>query len=239
MNRAPAEGFTATICAAPWAPCRPWVSPIRTPLLTKITSEEIGVRSDLVSYTSLTAAVFREHFDSFLTYDADNGVDNAGPPANLLGIEISAQVRPVPWLELNADVNFTHSRYDTNDRAAYGLGGLYIPNALNFICSFGAIVDNLGPWFGGVELRWLGPQPLVDDNSLTTPGYKEVNWNVGYKVTERVKVQFSVFNFFNTTAPASQYAYQYRVSPTAPIQFGATYHPLEPLFARVTLSVLF
>ena len=210
-----------------------------TPLLTKITSEEIGVRSDIVPHTNLTAAVFRVHFDSFLTYDADNGVDNAGPPANLLGLEVSAQVRPAPWLELNADINFTHSRYDTNDPAAYGLSGLYIPNAPNFIGSFGAIVDNLGPWFGGVELRWLGTQPLVEDNSLTTPGYKEVNCNVGYKLTERVKVQLSVFNLFNSNAAAAQYAYQYRVSRTAPIQFGATYHPLEPLSARLTVNVLF
>ena len=94
---------------------------------------------------------------------------------------------------------------------------------------------NLGLWLGEVELRWLGPQPLVSDNSLTTPGYKEVNCNVGYKVTKHVKVQVSVFNFFNTTARgASRSAYQYRVSPTAPIQFGATYHPLEPLSARLT-----
>jgi hypothetical protein len=63
-----------------------------TPLLTTITSEEIGVRSDLIPYTNLTAAAFREHFGSFLNY-------NAGPPANLLCVEISAQVRPVPWLD--------------------------------------------------------------------------------------------------------------------------------------------
>jgi hypothetical protein len=114
-----------------------------TPLLTKITSEEIGVRSDIVPHTNLTAAVFRVHFDSFLTYDADNGVDNAGPPANLLGLEASAQVRPAPWLELNADINFTHSRYDTNDPAAYGLSGLYIPNAPNFIGSLPARFDGI------------------------------------------------------------------------------------------------
>ena len=61
----------------------------------------------------------------------------------------------------------------------------------------------------------------------------------GYKVNPRIKVQVSIYNLFNTTADASQYAYTYQVSPTAAPQTGATYHPLEPLSARLTLSVLF
>jgi outer membrane receptor protein involved in Fe transport len=210
-----------------------------TPLLTRITSEEVGIRSNFIPRTSLTAAVFREDFDSFLTYDADNGVDNAGPPARLQGIELSAQVRPYDWIELNADVNFTNSRYNTSDPAAYGVPGLFIPNAPSFIGSFGVIVDNLGPWFGGAQLRWLGPYPLLADNSLRSPGYKEVNLEVGYKINERLRIRLSIFNLFNTTAAASQYAYQYQVSPGAAPQFGATYHPLEPLSARLTLTVLF
>jgi outer membrane receptor protein involved in Fe transport len=119
------------------------------------------------------------------------------------------------------------------------VSGLYIPNAPSFIGSFGVIVDNLGPWFGGAQLRWLGPYPLVDDNSLRSSGYKEVNLDVGYKINEKVKVQLSIFNLFNSNASAIEFAYQYQVSPTAAPQFGTTYHPLEPLSARVTLSVLF
>lgn len=210
-----------------------------TPFLTKITSEEIGIRSNIIPHTMLTAAVFREDFASFLTYDADNGVDDAGPPARLQGVELSAQVKPYDWIEFNADVNFTHSRYFTGNPAAYGVPGLFIPNAPSFIGSFGVIVDNLGPWFGGIELRWLGGYPLVADNSLRSPGYKEVNLQVGYKINERMKLQLSIFNLFNSTAAASQYAYQYQVSPTAAPQTGATYHPQEPLSARLTFTALF
>ena len=210
-----------------------------TPFMTRITSEEIGIRSDALPHTSLTAAIFREDFASFLTYDADNGVDDAGPPARLDGIEFSAQVRPYDWIEINGDINFTHSRYRVGNLDAYGLAGLYIPNAPSFIGSFGVIVDNLGNWFGGAELRWLGPYPLVSDNSLRSSGYREVNLEVGYKFTQSLRVRLSVFNLFNTNAAASQYAYQYQVSPTAAPEFGATYHPLEPMSARLTLTVFF
>ena len=55
-----------------------------TPLLTKITSEEVGVRSNFFPGAMLTAAVFREDFNSFLSYNADDGVDRiraAGTPS--------------------------------------------------------------------------------------------------------------------------------------------------------------
>jgi hypothetical protein len=116
-----------------------------TPLLTKITSQEVGIRSDIIPRTNLTVAAFRVHFDSFLTYDQDLGDDDAGPPAQLLGTEISAQVKPFDWLELSADWNFTHSRYTTSNAAIYGFSGLYIPNAPSYIGSFGALIDNLAP----------------------------------------------------------------------------------------------
>ncbi len=168
-------------------------------------------------------------------------MDDVGPPARLTGVEVSAQYKPFDWLELSGDVNFTHSRYLVNagNEAYYGIPGAYISNAPNFIGSFGAIVDNLGPWFGGVEMRWLGPQPLIEDNSLTTPGYKEVNLSVGYKINERMQVMLNVFNLFNTHAAASQYAYDYQLTPTSQPQFGATYHPLEPISARLTLTARF
>jgi outer membrane receptor protein involved in Fe transport len=210
-----------------------------TPFLTKIISEEIGVRSNIIPRTILTAAVFREDFASFLTYDADNGVDDAGPPARLQGIELSAQVRPTEWMELNGDINFTHSRYRVGNLDDYGLSGLYIPNAPSFIGSFGAIIDHFGPWFAGVELRWLGPYPLVSDNSLRASGYREVNLDVGYRINEHIKIQLGIFNLFNSHADSSQYAYEYQVSPSSAPQFGATFHPLEPLSGRLTLTAQF
>lgn len=210
-----------------------------TPFLTKITSEEVGLRTDVIPRTRLTAAVFQVDFASFLTYDADNGVDDAGPPARLRGVEISDQYKPASWIELNGDINFTHSRYFTGNIANYGLPGLYLPNSPGFIGSFGAIVDNLGHWYGGAQFRWLGGYPLVEDNSLRSSGYKELNFDVGYKITPHAKLLLSIFNVTNSHANASQYAYQYQSTPTSAPEFGATYHPLEPLSARFELIATF
>ncbi len=210
-----------------------------TPFLTKITSEELGMRMNILPKQQITFAAFSLDFASFLTYDADNGVDDAGPPARLRGIEISDQYKPYSWIELSADLNFTHSRYFIGNIAAYGVPGLYIPQAPNFIGSFGAIVDNVGRWYGGAQFRWLGGYPLVEDNSLRSDGYKELNVDVGYKINAHLKAVISVFNTFYSRAYASQYAYEYQVSPTAAPESGATFHPLEPISARFGLTGTF
>jgi outer membrane receptor protein involved in Fe transport len=209
-----------------------------TSYLSKIISEEVGVRSDVIPKVNLTAAVFRLDFDSFLTYNQDQGNDFAGPPARLEGVELSAQYHPLGWLELNGDVNFTHTRYRTGDIAFYGLSGLFIQEAPDFIGSFGAIADR-GPWFGGAELRWLSGYPLIEDDSFRSKGYKDVNIDAGYRFNDRLKVQLNIFNLFNSHAYAAQYAYEYQVSPTRAPQTGPTFHPLEPISAKLTVTATF
>ena len=66
-----------------------------------------------------------------------------------------------------------------------------------------------------------------------------VNLEAGYKFNEHIKLRLGLYNLFNATANASQYAYEYQVSPTAAPEFGATYHPIEPFSARLTLTATF
>jgi hypothetical protein len=61
--------------------------------------------------------------------------------------------------------------------------------APNFIGSFGVLIDNLGPWFGGLQWRDLGPYPVDDgEQDPRDKGYSEFNADRGYKVSSRLKV---------------------------------------------------
>ncbi len=148
-------------------------------------------------------------------------------------MELSAQYRPRPWLELNADIAATHARYR-------GLqpDGDYIPDAPSAIISAGALVDNLGRWFGGVEFRDLGSHPLLQDNSLRSAGYREVNANLGFKLSPRLKVRLDVYNLFDSKDDAADYFYADRISPSEPAAGveDLHVHPLEPRSARVTFT---
>ena len=215
-----------------------------TPFMAKADGEEVGVRTTPFPGFSLQAALFQIEFSSELTYDQDMGQDQAQAASKRRGVEASAQYRPFPWIELNTDVAATRARFRTGDPASYGLSGLYITDAPDFIGSFGAIVDNLGPWYGGVQLRVLGSYPLNPDNVVRGTGYHEVNLDVGYKITPATKVQISIYNVFNERDDAFNYDYPTRLpgEPAGGItdeRRDLQIHPLEPISARLMLTQAF
>jgi hypothetical protein len=214
-----------------------------TPLLAPTTGEEIGFRSNVISKVSLQVAVFQEDFSSELAFDEDQGQDQPTAPSRRQGVEISGEYRPFDWMEFNTDLSFTRARYQDPIAVLqneFQLAGPFITNAPGFIGSAGVLVDNLGPWYGSLQWRDLGPYPVVDGSEFPQDkGYSEVNLDVGYKVTPRVKVTLSIFNLLNAKANAAAFDYQSRLTPAAQPVAGLQVHPLEPLSARLEASVLF
>ena len=210
-----------------------------TPLLVKVGSEEVGLRSDLIPKAHVQFAAFLLHVGSEQTYDQDQGEDLPGAPSRRYGFELSGQYLPVHWLEVNADLSYSHARY-VGDYASFGDTGTFIPNAPEFVGSFGVLVDNLGPWFGGLQVRVLGSLPLISDNSARDKGYTETNVNVGYAFTPHLKAQLQIFNLLNEKANAGAYYYTTIIPgdngvPTADHQN----HPLEPISARFSVTATF
>jgi outer membrane receptor protein involved in Fe transport len=209
----------------------------KTPLLARTDGVEIGMRSNPVDGLGMQLAVFQQDFNSELRYNADAGQDAASAPSRRRGVELSAQYRPVRWIELNTDLAKSQARY-RGDLAAFGLGGPYIANAPSFIGSFGVLVDNLGPWFGGLQWRKLGPYPISDgDRFPQDPGYSEFNLDAGYKINSHFRVQLSIYNLLNTRADSSAYYYTSRLpgEPAAGVT-GFQVHPLEPISAVVKMT---
>jgi len=209
----------------------------KTPLLAPTDGVEVGVRSNIVPRLSMQLAVFQQDFNSELAYDADLGQDAASAPSRRRGIELSGQYRPASWIELNTDLASTQARY-RGDLAAFGLAGPYIANAPDFIGSFGVLIDNLGPWFGGLQWRKLGPYPINDgERNPQDPGYSEVNLDAGYKINPHLKVQLSLYNLFNATANSSAYYYTSRLpgEPLAGVA-GIQFHPLEPFSGLLKIT---
>jgi outer membrane receptor protein involved in Fe transport len=226
------EGFHSNDVRAGLDPAGQYVRP---PFLVKSKGYELGVRTRIIPKVQAEATLFQMDFDSEITYNADVGQDEAGPPSRRRGVEFSAQYRPFRWIELSADVAATHSRY-----RGVAPGEAYIPDAPSVIITAGALVDNLGPWFGGLEFRDLGSHPLIQDNSYRSSGYREVNFNVGYKLTAHVKVRMDVYNLTDSKDDAADYLYIDRLQgePAAGVQ-DLHIHPLEPRSARFTVTATF
>jgi outer membrane receptor protein involved in Fe transport len=215
----------------------------KTPLMAPTTGEEVGIRSNTVPKLSVQVAVFQEDFSSELAFDEDQGQDQATAPSRRQGVEVSAEYRPFHWIEFNSDLAFSKARNTASPAALanFGLDGPFITEAPSFIGSFGMLVDNLGPWFGGLQWRAIGPYPINDgDQFPQDKGYSEVNLEAGYKVSPKLKVELSIFNLFNTKADAAAFFYTSRLpgEPTAGVT-GVQVHPLEPISARLAVTATF
>jgi outer membrane receptor for Fe3+-dicitrate len=210
----------------------------KTPLLAPTTGYEVGVRTNIVPKTQIQIAVFQQDFDSELRYDSDQGQDAASAPSRRQGIEVSAQYRPMTWLEFNTDLAFSKPRY-TGDLASFGLAGPYIADAPEFIGSFGVLADH-GPWFGGLQWRRLGPHTVNDGyKGPQDNGYSEFNANLGYRVNQHLTIEATGFNLLNSHDDASGYYYSYRLTPTSALETGTTFHPLEPISGSLKVTWLF
>lgn len=205
------------------------------PLLVKSRGSEIGMRTSYVPDLQFSATLFQINFDSELVYNGDAGTTEAGRPSHRRGVELTGQYRPMPWLALNANIAFAKARFTDHDPA-----GDYIEDAPDFIASAGILVDNLGPWFGALALRDLGPHPLNNDNSVRSKGYAEWNGSIGYKLSPTLKLRFDVFNLLNASTNAADYYYASRLAgEPADGVMDRHFHPLEPRSARITLSKTF
>jgi outer membrane receptor protein involved in Fe transport len=222
----------------------------RVPLLARTYGEEFGIRNASIPGLQIQLALFRQDYGSEEIYDQDAGMDQATAPSRRQGFELSAQYHPFDWLELNTDVAVTKARFFKNETTLQNFyritGGSYIANAPSYTLSFGAIVDNLGPWFGGAEMRILGPYPLTDGPANPRgSGYTETNIDIGYRVTDNFKVQAAIFNLFNQKAYSSEFYYATNIDAAEVAKNGTAgvndyqVHPLEPISARFTLTYTF
>jgi hypothetical protein len=220
------------------------VPQVKTPLLTKATGYEVGVRSEPVPNLKLEGALFVLNLASEATFDGDEAETMPGRPSQRKGIELSASYKPLPWLRLDGDFAATHARYANGDPGTAdtepGHPGSYIPNSANLISTASATVEDLGPWFGAVRFRYFGRRPLIEDDSVTSKPTTLADLRIGYKFTEQAKLWLDVFNLFNNTgAHQIDYFYPSQLANEATPVYDIHFKPVEPASVRLTFSMTF
>jgi hypothetical protein len=215
----------------------------RTPLLTKATGYELGVRTEAVPHVRSEIAFFVLDLDSEATFSGDEAVTTPGRPSQRIGVEISNTWRALPWLVLDSDFAYSRARFtDTDDGSGDvepGHPGNHIPGAAAMVASAGVTLDHLGPWTGALRMRYFGPRPLIEDGSVLSNATTLFDLRVGYQLTETAKLQLDVFNLFDSHAHQIDYFYPSQLaSESAPV-YDIHFKPVEPLSVLVTLRMTF
>lgn len=197
----------------------------RTPGLVRSRGVEFGLRTEAIPKMQMSLAVYRLDFDSELTYIGDAGNTEAGDPSRRYGIEFSNYYRPYKWLSIDVDAAWARAR---------SLGNR-IPGAIEGVAQLGVTVDRSGPWSGSLRLRWFGPRPLIEDDSVRSKASVTLNGRVGYQLAKDLQLELEAFNLTNRRASAIDYFYESQLAgETAPVA-DVHFHPIEPRSLRLTL----
>jgi outer membrane receptor protein involved in Fe transport len=202
----------------------------RVPPLVASRGFEIGARTEAIRGLQSSIALWKLDFDSELVYVGDAGATEASGGSTRRGVEWNNRYVPLPWLLFDADLAWSHARFRNGDR---------IPNAIDRVASLAATVRELGAWSASLQLRYLGPGALVEDNSVRSFSSTTMNLRLGYKFTPAVDVALDVFNLLDRKVNDIQYYYESQLpGEVAPVA-DRHVHPAEPRTARVTLRMRF
>lgn len=204
-----------------------------TPLVSTRGSE-VGIRSEWMPGLQSSLAVWQLDIDSELLFVGDAGETEASRASRRYGVEWNNHYVVNDWLLLDMDLALSKARFTDRDPA-----GQYIPGAINKVASMGATVTNWGNWFGSVQLRYFGPRPLIEDNSVRSNATFLTYARVGYRYNSRTTLTLDVFNLFDRKASDIDYYYESQLKSEAVPVNDMHFHPVEPRAARLTLSYQF
>ncbi len=196
---------------------------------------EIGLRTAIIPRLQSQLTFWVLEIDSELLFIGDAGNTEATRPSRRTGIEWANYYTPASWLILDLDVAYSHARFDDSDPA-----GDRIPGSPEGVISAGATLNDLAGFLASVRVRYFGPRPLVEDNSVRSDSSTLVNARVGYEFSKSWRIVVDVLNVFDAEDSDVDYFYTSRLpgEPAEGVDDIHT-HPVNPREVRVALTATF
>ena len=118
--------------------------------------------------------------------------------------------------------------------------GHHIPGSVQSVVTLGVSLHDIKRVSGSMRLRFFGPRPLVEDNSVRSSATSLLNGQISYRLRRQSRVVIDLFNLLNERASDIDCCYTSRLpgEPSAGIDDVHT-HPALPRAVRVALQVGF
>ena len=202
--------------------------------LVRTTGYELGMRSQWVPNLQTSLALWRLEIGSELLFVGDAGTTEPSRPSLRQGIEWNNRYTPLPWLEFNLDLALSRARFMDADPA-----GPYVPGSVSRVVSASVTVQNLGAWSGSLQARYIGPRPLIEDQSVMAASSALLNFRLGYRVRKGLDISVDVFNLANRKVNDIEYYYASRLRGESAEQNDRHIHPAEPRSVRLSARLEF
>jgi outer membrane receptor protein involved in Fe transport len=202
--------------------------------LSRTYGAEIGARTTWVKGLQSTLAIWWLDIDSEQLFVGDAGTTEASRPSRRYGLEFANYYSPTDWLTFDADLSFSESRFRDNAPE-----GDHIPGSIETVIAAGATVHGYHGFFGGARLRFFGPRPLIEDNSVRSDSTILLSAMLGYKFNKTWTVQAEMFNLLDRKDSGIDYFYESRLRGEAAGVNDIHFHPVEPVSFRMGVTASF
>ncbi len=199
--------------------------------LVRTFGHELGLRTEIVSGLQTTLALFQLDSASEIVYIGDEGrTEDSGRRSRRVGWEFNNYYKVNRWLTLDADFAYARARFRDP-----GGDGRYIEGAVEGVASVAMIVDDGGVWSGSMQLRYFGPRPLTEDNSVRSDATTTLNGRLRYRVDQKTSIELLGFNLLDSKNSAIDYYNDsYTFNGVSGLS-GRVFHPIEPRNFRLML----
>ncbi len=231
--------------------------------LVRSKGAEMGLRTAMFKNWQSTFALWLLDFDSELLFVGDAGITEPGRPSRRTGFEWNNHYKPYSWMTIELNWAYSRSRFRDNDPS-----GDRIPGAVEGVITAGIWLEGLpvrwtpfnhtvgviktrgGPGAIGdtfwsrvildFHLRYFGPRPLIEDNTVRSTSSVLANFAVGYTINKNWNAFIDFFNLFDSKSSDIDYFYTSRLPDEPSSGFNDIHtHPVEPFSVRFSLTTNF
>ncbi|MBT2620393.1 TonB-dependent receptor plug domain-containing protein [Chryseobacterium sp. ISL-6] len=188
---------------------------------------DFGLRLHPFKSLIITPTVWYLFLQQEFVYVGDDAVVEPSGKSQRLGADLGIRFQPLENFYLNADVNYAHARFTEEEK-----GKDYVPLA-PVITSTGSVNwDFLHGFSLGIQYRYLGARPAVEDNSIRTKAYFVNDLMLSYNQA-KWGANIQVNNLFNVKWNEAQFATETQLKNETESTTDLTYTPGSPFGLKV------
>lgn len=146
--------------------------------------ELAGVQSAHANGAHTSLSLFRLDLDAEPVMVDEAGGMVEGRPSKRTGVGYFAAYDVNRWTRIDTGLAVLRARYSDASPA-----GKRIAGAVQSVVSLALAARHAGPWSGTLELRYVGPRALAEDNAMRASATSMFNARLGYRVTPRLQLE--------------------------------------------------
>jgi hypothetical protein len=227
-----ARGVTSTVAPSSLLPAE------RVTPLVRGEGAEVGMRTAVIPGLQSTLSLWILDLDSELVFDGDTAESVPSRPSRRYGVELGNYYSPTTWLTLDADYSISRAKY-----RQWAPIGNDVPESIQEVAQAGVTIHDLPQlrrFFGSFRVRYFGPRPLIENDSVQSNSSTICDAQIGYNFNANLTLKVDFLNLFNVKTDDIQYYYTSRLpgEPAAGVA-DRHVHPAEPLEVRAGLVFRF